>query len=81
VLRVPFSTRLVVELSIALAVTVCVIGTCAQGRLKHALLWLMGAVPRERPSFSTRVPRAEHHWAIVGSLSADAREEPQSPST
>ena len=75
------SIRLVVELSIGLAAIICVIATCAQGRLKHALLWLMGAVPRERPSFSTRVPRLEHHWAIIGSLSPDAREEPQSPST
>jgi hypothetical protein len=79
VLRVLISTKLAVELSIALAAIVCVIGTCAQGRLKHVLLWLMGAVPRERPSFSTRVPRAEHHWAIVGRLSPDAPEEPPSP--
>jgi hypothetical protein len=69
------STRLAVELSIALAVSVCVVGTCAQGRLKHALLWLIGAVPRERPSFSSRVPRAEHHWALIGRLSPDAPED------
>ena len=73
--------RLAVELAIALAAVVCGIGMCAQGRLKHALLWLMGAVPRERPSFSTRVPRAEHHWAVIGRLSQDRREDPPSPST
>ncbi len=81
VLRVLISIRLVVELSVALAAIICVIGICAQGRLKHVLFWLLGAVPRKRPSFSTRVPRAEHHWALIGSLSPDAREEPQSPST
>ncbi|HEX7589661.1 MAG TPA: hypothetical protein VF362_01635 [Demequinaceae bacterium] len=81
VLRVPITIRLAVEFSIALAAIICVIGICAQGRLKHVLLWLLGAVPRKRPSFSTRVPRAEHHWALIGSLSADAREEPQSPPT
>lgn len=75
------STRLAVEFSIALAAIVCLIGTCAQGRLKHALLWLMGAVPRKRPTFSTRVPRAEHHWALIGRLAHDAPEDPPSAST
>lgn len=73
------SIRLAVELSIVLATIVCVIATCAQGRLKHVLLWILGAVPRKWPSFSTRVPRAEHHWAVIGGLSGDAREEPPSP--
>lgn len=80
-LRLPISGRLVVELAIALAAIVCAIGTCAQGRLKHALLWLLGAVPRKRPTLSTRVPRAEHHWAVIGRLADDAREDPPSAST
>jgi hypothetical protein len=70
--RVPISIGLAVGLSLALAAIICLIGTCAQGRLKHALLWLMGAVPRERPTLWSRVPRAEHHWALIGRLSPDA---------
>ena len=77
----PITGRIAVELAIGLAAIVCAVGICAQGRLKHALLWMLGAVPRERPTFSTRVPRAEHHWALIGRLSEDAREEPPSPST
>ena len=70
-----FDVHTVVVLAIALSATILVIGTCAQGRLKHALLWMMGAVPRERPSFSTKVPRKEHHWAVIGRLAHDAPEE------
>jgi hypothetical protein len=81
VLRVPITGRLAAELAVALAALVCAIGTCAQGRLKHALLWLMGAVPRDRPTLSTKVPRAEHHWALIGRLADDAREDPPSAST
>jgi hypothetical protein len=75
---VVITVRLVVELAVALSAGVLLIGTCSQGRLKHAILWLLGAIPRERPTFSTRIPRAEHHWAVVGRLAHDAPEEPPS---
>jgi hypothetical protein len=65
----------VVVAALALAAAMCVIGTCSQGRLGHALLWILGAVPRERPSFSTRIPRRERHWSVIGRLSQDAPEE------
>jgi hypothetical protein len=75
---VVITVRLVLELAVVLSAGVLLIGTCSQGRLKHAILWLLGAIPRERPTFSTRIPRAEHHWALVGRLSHDAPEEPPS---
>ncbi len=75
VIRMFLSIHDVVVTALALAAITLVIGTCAQGRLRHALLWILGGVPRERPSFSTRIPRREHHWSVIGRLSDEAHEE------
>jgi hypothetical protein len=75
VVRVLLTLHDVVVIALVLAAATCVIGTCSQGRLEHALLWILGAVPRERPSFSSRIPRREHYWSVIGRLSDDAPEE------
>jgi hypothetical protein len=58
----------VVAWAVALAGAILLIGACAQGRLRHALLWLMGAVPREKPRLEATVPRGHGHWSLVGPL-------------
>ncbi len=68
-----------VKLVVALAVAVIVVGSCAQGRLRHAILWLLGAVPREKPSLTATIPRGHAHWSLVGQLSYDAPRDEEAP--
>jgi hypothetical protein len=79
VVQVRLSLEGVVVAALALAAAMLAIGTCAQGRLSHALLWILGAVPRERPSLSARVPRRERHWSLIARLSDEAPEESSQP--
>jgi hypothetical protein len=81
VVCVQVSAHDVVVTALALAAVICMIGVCAQGRLKHALLWILGAVPRERPSLSAKIPRREHYWSVIGRLSDDAPDESSEPAT
>jgi len=61
----------VIAWAVVLASVILLIAVCAQGRLRHAILWMMGAVPRERPRLEATVPRSDRHWSIVGRLSDD----------
>jgi hypothetical protein len=44
-------------------------GVCAQGRLKHWILILLGEVPKEaRPGPFGEIPRRERDWSMLSTL-------------
>lgn len=81
VIRVFLSLHDAVVAALTLAAIILIIGTCSQGRLRHVLLWILGGVPRKRPTFSTKIPRPEHHWSVIGELSYDDSEDSSPPAT
>jgi hypothetical protein len=55
--------------AIGVALAVIVVGACAQGRLKHWILVILGAVPRSTaPTPFGEIPRSEGDWMMLAPL-------------
>lgn len=61
------ATEMVV--AVVLSVVILAIAVASQGRLRHGLLMLLGAVPRQGPTLTSTIPRAEQHWSLLARLS------------
>lgn len=54
--------------AVGVALAVIVVGACAQGRLKHWILVVLGAVPRKAPNPFGEIPRPETDWMMLAPL-------------